>query len=103
MEFKDWAFVEISPRGEIVRVGHIIDRISEGLYLCQIYNGEATHAEPIAADVMTDWKLFPDKAEMQRYMTAVQVPPATPADPKVPTTLPTATKHGKESTAEDDK
>ena len=70
MEFKGWAFVEIGTRGELRRHGHVIDKLSEGVYLVQVYANEFTAAEPVKAEEMLSWKMFPDQTEMKRYIDA---------------------------------
>lgn len=70
MEFKGWAYVEIGPRGELKRHGHVIDQVSDGHYLIQVYANEFTAAEVVKAEDMLTWKLFPDQTEMQRYINA---------------------------------
>lgn len=70
MEFKDWLFVELGPRGELQRTGHVVDKITDGIFLCQVYAQEFTHALPVKAEEMLRWRMFPDKTEMQRFIDA---------------------------------
>lgn len=79
MEFKNWAYVEVGPRGELLRTGHIIDKLSEGVYLVQVHAGEMTRAEPVKAEEMMRWKLFPDQLEMKRFVQANQAAAAKAA------------------------
>lgn len=86
MDWKGWHFLEIGPRGETQRIGQVIDRVAEGIYLCQIHEGKFTRAEVVRAETMIgSWKLFPDRQEMVRFVNASRAPApeaaeAEPAD-----------------------
>ncbi len=85
MEFKGWVFLEVGPRGDLRRTGHVIDKISDGVYLCQVYANEFTAAQPVKAEEMMSWKMFPNKEDMQRFIK-VSLEPAKAPNPDAPDT-----------------
>ncbi len=72
MEFKGWAFIELGPRGELRRTGVVVDRVSEGLYLCHFKKGKLSDSQVVLANQMLSWKLFPDEQELQGWMKSMQ-------------------------------
>ena len=95
-DFKGWLFIEITARSERGRTGHVIDKVGEGLYLCQIYAGNAMHAAVVPVDDMRNWKFLPDQQEMKRFLEAISPKPDTEdeekepeEEPKLPQLVPT--------------
>jgi hypothetical protein len=87
---KGWWFLNVNDEGQVLVSGKILDAMSEGLYLCQINQGEdnsLTHARVISAESMLNWILLPNEEEFKRFMDA-QAKLSAPAAVTVPSPPP---------------